>query len=236
MTRLTATTRLDMGVQLRAKLYHVSIGLAVLVGLGLRFFVREDLLPGLMPIFYLATAGGTTYMFVAGMLMFEKSERTLAAQIVSPLTIDEYLLAKVGSLLVVALLESTIVLLLAMGFTGYNPLLLYAGIILLAVGNTLGGFIQASRHNSVTDFLVPATAVLIVTQLPMFFLSGISDSPLWYILPTTAPALLIQAAFVPEAVTTGEIVYGFVYSLIWIVGLFLWARRAFYTNIILKGA
>jgi fluoroquinolone transport system permease protein len=236
MTRLTATTRLDMGVQARSKLYHISIGLALVVGLALRFLVPEQYIPGLMPIFYLSTIGGTTYMFVAGMVLFEKSERTLAAQIVSPLRIDEYLLAKVGSLLLVVLMEGTIVLLLGAGFTGYNPLLVYAGVILMAIGNTLGGFIQASRYDSITDFLVPATAVLLVTQLPLVFLSGISDSWLWYLIPTTAPALLIQAAFVPEMVSTGQIIYGFAYSLVWIVGLFLWARRAFTTNIVLKGA
>lgn len=236
MSRLTATTRLDMGVQTRAKLYHVSIGIAVIVGLAIRFLLPEQYIAALMPAFYLATVGGTTYMFVAGMLMFEKSERTLAAQIVSPLTIDEYLLAKTASLLLVVLIEGTIVLLLGVGFSAYNPLPLYAGIILMAIMNTLGGFIQASRYNSVTDFLVPATAVLLVTQLPLLLITGISDNPLWYLIPTAAPVLLLQAAFTPEMIENWEIVYGVVYSILWIVGLFIWARRAFYTNIILKGA
>lgn len=236
MTRLTATTRLDMNVQIRAKLYHVSIGIAVLVGLAIRFLLPEQYVAGLMPAFYLTTIGGTTYMFVAGMLMFEKGERTLAAQIVSPLTINEYLLAKTLSLLLVVLMEGTIVLLLGVGFRGYNPVWLYAGIILMAIMNVLGGFIQASRYDSVTDFLVPATAVLLISQLPLLFLTGISDSPLWYLVPTTAPALLMQAAFVPQMVESWEIVYGFAYSIAWIVFLFVWARRAFYRNIILKGA
>ncbi|MEZ4519868.1 MAG: hypothetical protein R3C44_24570 [Chloroflexota bacterium] len=235
MTRLAATTRLDMSVQLRANLYYISIGLAVLLGLALRFLVPEQYLAGMIPAFYLTGIGGTTYIFVAGMLMFEKGERTLAAQIVSPLTVNEYLIAKVVSLTLVVLLESTIVLLLAAGFSGYNPFLLYAGILFLAIGMTLGGFIQASPYDSVTDFLVPAVAILLVLQLPLFFITGISTSPLWYLVPTTAPALLLKAAFVPAAVETWEIIYGFVYSIIWIVGLFFLARRAFYRNIILKG-
>ncbi len=236
MSRLAATTRLDMTVQYRANLYVISIGLAVLIGLALRFLVPEQYIAGLIPAFYLTGIGGTTYIFVAGMVMFEKAERTMAAQIVSPLRTDEYLIAKVASLLLVVLIESTIVLLLGAGFSGYNPLPLYVGISLMAIGMTLAGFIQASRYDSVTDFLVPATAILLVLQLPLFFITGVSDSPLWYIIPTTAPALLLQAAFVPEMVETWELVYGIGYSLLWIVVLFFWARGAFYQNIILKGA
>lgn len=236
MSRLTATTRLDMSVQLRAKLYHISIGLAVLIGLAIRYLVPEAYAAGLIPAFYLTGIGGTTYMFVAGMLMYEKSERTLAAQVVSPLRINEYIIAKTLSLLLVVLLESTIVLILGAGFGGYNPFYLYSGIVLLAIGMTLGGFAHASGFDSVTDFLMPASAVLLVLQLPLLFITGISDSPLWYLVPSSAPALLLQAAFVPEAVELWEIVYGFAYSIVWIIGLFYWARRAFYQNIILKGA
>ncbi len=234
MTRLTATTQLDMKVQLREKLYHISIGMAIILGLAIRFVFPPETIPTIIPLFYLFAIGGTAYIFVAGLVMFEKGERTLAAQIVSPLTVDEYLWAKALSLLVVVLIESTIVLLIGAGFGGYNPLLLYAGLILMSLGLTFGGFVQASRYDSVTDFLVPAVIVLLILQLPWLHLTGLAPSLLWYIVPTMAPTLLMQAAF--EPITTWELIYGFGYSILWIVGLFLWARRSYYRNIVLKGA
>lgn len=234
MTRLTATTQLDMKVQLREKIYHISIGMAVIIGLAIRFIFPAESIPTLLPLFYLFAIGGTAYIFVAGLVMFEKGERTLAAQIVSPLRVDEYLWAKALSLLVVVLIESTIVLLLGAGIGGYNPLPLYVGVILMSLGLTFGGFVQASRYDSVTDFLVPAVIVLLILQLPWLALTGLVESPLWYLIPTMAPTLLMQAAFQPIA--TWELLYGFGYSILWIVILFLWARRAYYRNIVLKGA
>lgn len=233
MNRLAATTRLDMVVQVRSKLYAIAIGLAVLMGVGMRFLLPRDLMPTLLPLFYLFALGGTAYLFAAGMVIFEKSERTLDAQIVSPLRVNEYLIAKALSLLIVVLLESTLVLLIAYGFHGVNLLLFFGGVTLMSVGLTLGGFVQVSRYKSVTDFLLPGATVLIVLQLPWLDLTGIAPSPLWYLIPTTAPTLLLMAAF--EPIAAWEMVYAVGYSLVTIGVLFWWARRAFYNNLILKG-
>lgn len=234
MNRLLSTTRLDMTVQRRNNLYSISIGLAILIGLIMRLLIPAESLAAVLPLFYLFAIGGTAHIFVAGMVILEKGERTLAAQIVSPLRVDEYLLAKALSLLVVVLLESTIVLVLATGFAGYNPLPLYAGVFLMSLGMTFGGFTQAARYDSVTDFLVPASALLLILQLPFLQLTGLAPSFLWYLIPTMAPAVLMQAAFQPVA--AWELVYGVGYSLLWIVLLFTLARRAFERHIVLRGA
>jgi fluoroquinolone transport system permease protein len=233
MKRLVATTRLDMAVQARSKLYAVAIGLAVLLGFGMRFLLPRDLMPTLLPLFYLFSVGGTAYLFVAGMVIFERGEHTLDAQIVSPLRVNEYLVAKTLSLLIVVLLESFLVLGIAYGFRDLNLLLFFGGVTLMSVGLTLGGFVQVCRYKSVTDFLLPAATVLIVLQLPWLGLSGIVSSPVWYLVPTMAPTLLLVAALRPIA--AWEMVYALLYSLLTIGILFWWARRAFYNHLILKG-
>jgi fluoroquinolone transport system permease protein len=233
MTRLTATLKLDITVQLRSKLYHIAIGLALLLGVVMRLFLPADLMPQLLPLFYLFAIGGTAYFFVAGMIIFEKGEHTLDALNVSPLRIDEYLISKAISLLIVVLAESIIVLLISYGIQGLNPLLLLAGMCLMSLGLTLGGFIQVSRFNSVTDFLVPALVVTLILQLPWLHFAEIMPSVIWYLIPTTAPTLLLKAAFGPIA--AWEMVYAVGYSLLTIGVLFWWARRAYVNQIILKG-
>lgn len=232
-TRLLATTRLDMKNQIRANLYMIAAGVAVLVGLLLRFVFPNDSLPTLIPIFYLLAIGGTAYFFVAGMVTYEKDEHTMAAQIITPLRDTEYLISKVLSLLLVVLMESTIVLLLSYGPLGLNPFWLLCGVVLMSVGMTLGGFIQVVRYRSITDFLVPASAVAVILQLPFIHFMGIWESTIWYLLPTTAPTMIMKAAFQP--VPLGDMVYGFGYSLLWITFLFWWARRAYYNHITMRG-
>ena len=167
------------------------------------------------------------------MVIFEKDEGTLDAQIVTPLRVDEYLTAKAVSLLIVVLIESLIVLFIAYGFTGYDPFLLLLGLVLMSVGLTFAGFVQVSRHDSVTDFLVYAVPVVLVLQLPLLGLIGIAPSPVWYLIPTMAPALLLTAAF--TSISTWQMVYALIYSLLSVAAVFWWAKRAFHRNIVLKG-
>jgi fluoroquinolone transport system permease protein len=233
MSRLAATTRLDMVVQVRSKLYAIAVGMAVLLGVAMRILIPTDMIPNLMPLFYLMAVGNTAYVFVAGMVIFEKDEGTLDAQIVTPLRVEEYLAAKAVSLLVVVLIESVTVLFIAYGFTGYNPLLLLSGLLFMSLGLTWTGFVQVSRYDSVTDFIVYAVPVVLVLQLPALGLLGIVPSPVWYLIPTMAPALLMTAAFTP--LPAWQMVYALVYSVVSVIGVFWWAKHAFHRNIVLKG-
>jgi fluoroquinolone transport system permease protein len=230
MSRLVATTRLDMLVQVRSKLYTIALGLAFLLGLAMRTLLPREAIPMLLPLFYLFAIGGTAYLFVVGIVIYEKGEHTIDALIVSPLRVNEYLLAKALSLLVVVLLESTLVLFLAYGLRQVNLVYFFAGVALMSVGLTLGGFVQVARYRSVNDFLLPAAAILLGLQLPWLGLTGIVPSFLWYLIPTTAPTLLLIAAF--EPIPGWQMFYGVLYSLLWIGLLFAWARRAFYVYLI----
>ena len=158
-------------------------------------------------------------MFVAGMVIFEKDEGTLDAQIVTPLRVNEYLTAKTLSLLIVVLMESAIVLFIGYGFTGYNPVLLLLGLVALSLGLTLAGFVQVSRYDSVTDFIVYAMPVILVSQLPLLDCTGMAPSPVWYVIPTMGPLLLLTAAF--ASMTTWQMVYALIYSLASVVARLL---------------
>ncbi len=234
MSRLASTTRLDMTVQLRSKLYAIAILVAVVTGLIVRIFVPPSWTAYFLPIFFLSAVGSTAYMFIGGMVIFEKDEGTLAAQIVTPLRINEYLWAKTLSLLVVVLMESLIVLFLGYGYRGYNLAPLLLGIVVLSVGLTLTGFVQVSRLDSVTDFIVYAVPVIMLVQLPIIDYTGIASSPVWYVIPSMAPLLLITAAFSPIALW--QWVYALGYSAVAVGVLFWWARHAFQRNIVMRGA
>ena len=68
MSRLATTTRLDITVQARSKLYVIALGLAVFLGLLMRLLFPQEWLSVALPLFYFLGIGGTAYLFVGGIL------------------------------------------------------------------------------------------------------------------------------------------------------------------------
>lgn len=231
-TRLMHTMRLDFTVQWRNKFYFVGAGLSILIAIILTQLVEPEAMGLLLPVFFLFAVGGSTMLYVAGLLIFEKDERTLDAVIVTPLRRTEYMTSKVVTLALVALFESAIIVFLAYGLTGYNHLLLFGGNLLLGAMLTLMGLILVVRYDSITDFLVPAIALSLVMNMPFLHFLGILESPLWYLVPTSAPVVLMLGAFRP--LEAWELLYGVGYSALVIAIGYRWALAAFKKHIVLK--
>ncbi len=231
MTRLLATMKLDFTIQQRNNLYTISIGLAILLTLIARFAFDRAMLTATLPAMFVLGIGGTTYMFLAGMIIFEKNERTLNSLIVTPLTTWEYIASKGVTLTALALLEATIITAFSYGLR-INLFALYGGLLLLALLNLLISLGVVVRYDSVTDFLVPSFVIVILIELPLLMQIDLGPivNAIWYAIPTTAPYLLLQAAYAPIA--GWQIAYGILYSFLWLVPLAWWAYRAFQHHII----
>jgi len=234
VTRLLAQMRLDVRLQVRNRLYTIGIAMAVLLGLAGRYAFPNEALGVALPAFFLLILGGSTYMFVAAMIMLERGDRTLEAVRITPLRLGEYMTSKVVTLTAFTLVESAIIVIIAWGVRDIAVLPFVVGIVLLGAINTLLGVAQVAKHETVTDFLVPgAMIVSLVLILPLFHFLGMWTSPFWYLIPTRAPLALITAAFGPIA--TGEWIYGLAYSGLWLLIAFLLARRQFTRHVVLGG-
>jgi fluoroquinolone transport system permease protein len=225
--RLLSTIRLDVTVQARSKLYAIGIGLAVLFGLMVRFLIGREFLALALPAVFLFGVGGTTYVFVAGMVLFEKTEHTLDAQLVTPLRVPEYLASKLLTLTLFSLLECAVIAAIAWwGSEGVRIVPLVAGILAMGAFFTLCGLIQVVRHGSVTRFLMPGAFLWgLIVPLPLLDHFGIWPSPLWYLWPTQAHLLLLTAGF--EHVPGWQLAYAALYSAATVALAYLWSRRAF---------
>lgn len=237
-TRLFSTVKLDVLVQWRQRLYIIGVGLAVLIGLGLRQMADAEALQTLLPVMFLLAVGGTTFIYIAGLIVFERSEHTLDAMFVSPLRLAEYLASKLISLTLLVLVEGTTLVLLAGGVEGgsYAPvinwLLILGGTALMGAMLTLCGVILVVRFDTITDFLMPALLVAVPLQIPALYFAGLSDSPLWLVIPTSAPTMLIWGAW--NGLEAPQLLYGIAYSLLVIAVAYVWASRAFTHHVIEK--
>jgi len=234
VSRLLATLGLDMRLQARNRLYVVGIVVAVLTGVAGRALLDVAAAAALLPGVWVGAIGSTTFMFVAGMILLEKNERSLDALVVTPLPASTYLLSKVATLAGFAIVESLIVLVIAHGPRATNPVPLLLGLAFIGVMYTLAAVAHAVSQLTVTDFLVPGGILLMtVLELPALSAFGVWDHPILYVIPTQAPVVLLKGGFTP--LTPWQWVYALVYGVAGIAGLAWLARRQFQRHIVEKG-
>lgn len=214
----------DLRLQLRYRLVHATAVLTLLwavVVVALPAEWRPVAVP-LVVFLDLATLG---FFFVAGLVLFEKAERVLAALVVTPVQAGDYLVAKVGSMTVLALAASGVVAAAAavVGAPAW-PLLFAAGVVLLSALTTLAGLAAVAPFDSISRFLMPAALPLIVMAVPLLDYLGLGG-PWVLLLPTGGPLRLIDGAY--SGAGAGTAAVAVVASGVWTVGLAVVARWAF---------
>jgi fluoroquinolone transport system permease protein len=232
VTRLGATFRLEVRSQWRQKFYLAS---ALVVGF---LAIIVAILPApaavIVPAILLTNMVVSTFAFVAGLLLLEKSERTLEAQIVTPLRAEEYLLAKLCSLSALATVENVgiVGLALAVGLIAHAAWgWLLVGCVVSAALYVLLGFLLVIRYDTVNDFMMPMFAVTAVLELPALVAVGMPEWGWLLALPTHGPMMMFQAAVIPAAETVETrsvwmMIYAVTYPLLWIAVSFWLGRRA----------
>ncbi|MCB0006779.1 MAG: hypothetical protein KDE04_10005 [Anaerolineales bacterium] len=86
MKRLLAAMKLDFLLQVRTQLYTIGLVVAVVIAGALAWLADPEQLTTYVPTLMLLVIGGSTLLYVAAMILFEKEQGTLNALIVSPLT------------------------------------------------------------------------------------------------------------------------------------------------------
>lgn len=239
MSRLLSAMKIDVTIQIRTQLYTIGIVAGIMVAVAVSQLAGPEQLFSIIPTLMLLVVGGSTLLYVAALILFEKDEGTLNAVIVSPLRSWEYLWSKIITLTALATFESLIMIggaMLIMRFSDElsmpNIPLLFIGIIAIGVIYTLIGIVLIVRFNKITDFLIPMSGVAVVLQLPFLYFLGWVEHPALLIIPTSAPTMLMQGAYIQLA--SGKWLYAVGYTAVLVIGLTIWAYRAFKTHIIMK--
>ncbi len=240
MNRLLSALKTDILVQFRNNLYAIGAGISAIVAVALAFLVRPDQFIFAVPTLILLTVGGSTLLYIIGMVLFEKDERTLGAVAISPLRVSEYLWSKMISLSLLATLEGVVTIVGATGirfFMGYGIIVprlvpLFFGIMAIGIIYCLVGLIMVVRYEKITDVLIPVGLFVGILQLPALYFLDWVQHPLFLLIPTSAPAMLMRGAYTDLSFFMW--IYGIGYTVATIVGLWLLAKRAFVKHITVK--
>jgi fluoroquinolone transport system permease protein len=223
MNRLLSTIRCDITLQLRNGFYAATIFVTLLWALIL-FQIGTLDLRWLLPPLVVGNLMVGTFSFIGGLVLLERGEGSLTAQVVTPLRISEYLTSKVVTLALLAVVETLVIVLLMAGWR-FNALLLIVGAALAAAIYCLAGFIAVARYDSINEYLLPSGMYVAALWIPLIAYIGQSRPWILYLHPLFAPLLLVEASFV--TLTWWQIAYGIGYSLAWVILLYLASRFAF---------
>jgi fluoroquinolone transport system permease protein len=224
MTPLIAILRWDVALQARNGFYWATALLVLVVGgllLALPDAVRAN--SGVwVPALIAVNLQTTTFFFVAGLMLLERDEGTLAALAVSPLSSGVYLAARTLTLTTLAGIETLALVWMAFDVPGAG-LLTVAGTAALGVIYTAFGAAMTARYESVNRLLLPASVVVMLLLLPL--LPHFGFGPRWLLLahPIEPGLTLMRAGYGVGG--NADLAFGIAGSLLWCAIAFWWGRR-----------
>lgn len=233
MKRLWSTVLTDVRLQWRHGFYYAVL-VVTIVSVLLGRQLPDTSLAALLPLVIVNNLIINGFYFVAGLVLLEKSEGTLEAQVITPLRAGEYLAAKVVTLSVLSLLETAVLVPLTFGLPP-QPLALVAGVLLGAAFYTLAGFIVVARYDSINEYLLPSIVYAGAMALPLLPYAGIGGelvATVAYIHPLQAVLVLLEAALRPA--TALHLAYGLLYGALWVVLFFRLTLRSFQRFVVRK--
>jgi fluoroquinolone transport system permease protein len=228
--RLLSTILCDLRLQWRNGFYAVT-AFVVFFWLIIASQIPAEGNGWLIPAIIGGNLVVNTFYYIAGLVLLEKGEGTLEAQVVTPLRTSEYLLSKLVTLVALSLVENLLIIGLWAGF-GFRLLPLVLGILLASVLYILVGFITVTRYDSINEFLMPSVVIVTLLLIPLADAFGLVSSPLFYLHPVQAPLMLMRAAVQPVGI--GVIIYGLLYSAISVGLAFILSQRAFHRFVVVK--
>ncbi len=233
MSRFVSALRLDLLLQLRYGFYYAA-AFVTLFWIAMLLPLPEQALEIATPLVVFAELAIIGYYFIAGMVLFEKSERTIYAVVCTPLRFGEYLASKLATLTAMAILASLLVVVAGYG-TGFGPALLVSGVALVSLISLLAGFISVLPFDSITRYLIPSQPPLAVMSLPLIPFLGLWAHPVFYLIPTHGALLLLGGAFGTVSLAAWQVLYAVLYGLLWISILVFVARRSFERYVVRRG-
>jgi fluoroquinolone transport system permease protein len=163
------------------------------------------------------------FFFIGGVMLLERGEGTLTAGFSSPLRIDEWIAAKLGSLTLLAVIAS-LAIALPLDGVAVRPLWLLIAVIPTSTCFVLIGIVAGTRFTTVNRYMIGGGLLTTPLMLPMLAPLGLLDSPVFSLLPSGAGLELLSVGLGLAPVQVWPAVRALVVLGAWNLCLWQWAR------------
>jgi fluoroquinolone transport system permease protein len=228
MKALFRSVAWDLKLQARNNILTVAIIIAAIYTgcfLGFNLKGHDDILVAL--IFSDPTFMG--FIFTGVLVLFEKSENTLQALVVTPLRIGQYLWSKAISLTMVSLVVCFAMIIAGHGFR-FNWITFFSACFLSSVFFIFLGFIGVASVKTFNQYIIVLPVFMAPLSLPFLNYFGVTHTLWFYLLPTQASLILFQASF--EKVPWGELAYAYGYLVVAIGFVYWFSKKKFVKHLI----
>ncbi|HZK24711.1 MAG TPA: hypothetical protein VFC74_04910 [Oscillospiraceae bacterium] len=237
MTRLKVLVKSEFERLNKYNLFTANF-VVLLLWMLLAWFLEGEVLLQFMPIIFLTDSVMMTILLVGATLFYEKKEHTINSIMISPVTENEYLLAKVlisvgNSLLTVLFISAAVYL---MKGVRYDYLLLIPAVALVTVAHTLLGIRLSYSAKDFTSLLINFMVYVFLFLLPSVFAAlGIISSNIaqyFIILPPETSSILISAAF--EKADLWKLFFSYAYLVLLSLVLFQFVVKPKFNEYLMK--
>lgn len=224
MDRFLKITYWQLLLLLRYKIFTIAIVIGILYCALILSLpaVRVDLV--VIPVIF-SDPAMLGFIFIGALILFEKSDNTIPALVVTPMKSYEFLWSKALALLVPALVISFAVAVSAYGFQ-FNAFALFLGVGFSSIIFSFLGFIGASRVRTFNQYIIVIPLFLLPAVLPLLNVFQIIDFPALNLIPTYSMLTLLFEAVEPSF--NVDYLINVAYLTFWLYLSFRLAKRSYY--------
>ena len=230
MRRLLTLLRHDIRLQWRHGFYGVYIGLTAMYIIALRL-MPDMIRDKVFTLTLFSDPAMIGFYFVGGSVLLERDQRTIESLFVTPVRTSEYLISKVMSLTLIALLSSTLI---AVGVYGirFHGISLLIAVSMTSITFTLFGLTLVSFARSLNHYFLLSAAYMIIFVLP--FMSWFGVLPFWIATPFPTTPSLVLLDWIRSKQSTGLVLYGILGMLVYTAIAWKWASSWIESKLVYK--
>ncbi|TCT15374.1 fluoroquinolone transport system permease protein [Natranaerovirga pectinivora] len=166
--RVANALKADIKFQVKQGFYGVYIVLTI-VYMVILSAIPEEIRKILIPLIVFSDPSIVGFFFIGGIIMLEKGQGILQYLAVTPLRLKEYILGKVISLSILAVLAGFMIT--AVTYRGsVNWILLFLGVFLSSAFCTLLGFGVGLRSKTINEYFIKMIPGMLLIAVPCFSL------------------------------------------------------------------
>lgn len=213
----------------RNNLINISVGITALYAIIFYLFKDFVYMEKVLTLLVYNDPSLIGLLFFGLAVILEKNQQVLPAFLVTPMSVHHYLLSRTIALTIIGWLCALGMVIAALGFS-FNWLHFSVGVIGICFIFSLAGVFLISYTSEFLNYMLLSIPVMMVLSLPLLNYYNLTDIAWFQIVPTQgATDLLISSYEMP--LTTGDLLWAYTSSILWIGVLYWGAYQVFYKSV-----